>query len=30
VVRFTNHDVHDRLDAVLESIRVYLLVAPPP
>jgi hypothetical protein len=23
-------NVHDRLDAVLESIRAYLLVAPPP
>jgi adenine-specific DNA-methyltransferase len=30
VIRFTNPDVHGRLDAVLESIRAYLLVAPPP
>jgi adenine-specific DNA-methyltransferase len=30
VVRFTNRDVLGRLDAVLESIRAYLLVAPPP
>jgi very-short-patch-repair endonuclease len=30
VVRFTNHDVHSRLDAVLESVRGNLLVAPPP
>jgi very-short-patch-repair endonuclease len=30
VVRFTNQDIQKRLDAVLESIRAYLLVAPPP
>ena len=30
VVRFTNSEVRGRLDAVLESIRACLLVAPPP